>query len=100
MRRKHETINGHNISAWDDGDKVIDRFTVVYLDEIDERGKVQYLGMSTNPFHPQGFGEHGEMDINAVQYKGRGGCFNKRIKFDSLPDDCKRAVYNDLKGDN
>jgi len=100
MRRKHETINGHNISIWDDGDKFIDRFTVVYLDEIDERGIVQYLAMSANPFHPQGFGQHGEMDINAVAYKGRGGCFKRRIRFDELPEDCKRAVMMDLKGDN
>lgn len=96
MRRKHETINGHNLSVWDDGDKVVDRYTVVYLDEIDRRGKVSYLAMNAFPFHPQGFGQHGEMDLNAIAYKGRGGAFKKRIKFDDLPDDCKRAVIQDL----
>ena len=96
MRRKHETISGHNISVWDDGDKVFDRYTVVYLDEVDDRGNVQYLAMSEHPFHPQGFGQHGEMYIYAVAYQSRGGAFNKRIKFDDLPDDCKRAVKDDL----
>ena len=96
MKRKHETIDGHNISVWDDGEKWIDRYTVVYLDEINDQGKVSYLAMNAHPFHPQGFGQHGEMNINAVQYKGRGGCFDKRIKFDDLPDDCKRAVRQDL----
>jgi hypothetical protein len=60
MRRKHEMIEGRPISVWDSGDKFADRFTVVYLDEIDERGNVQYLGMSAAPFHPQGFCQHGE----------------------------------------
>jgi hypothetical protein len=97
MKRKHEMIEGRPISVWDSGDKFADRFTVVYLDEIDERGNVQYLGMSADPFHPQGFGQHGEMHLDAVAYKGRGGAFNKRIKFDDLPAGCKKAVIQDLK---
>ena len=96
MRRKYETINGHKISVWDDGDETIDRFTVVYLDEIDHRGKVQYLAMSSHPFHPQGLVQHGEMDIWAVAYKGRGGAFKKRIKFADLPEDCQKAVKQDF----
>lgn len=39
MRRKHEVIEGKHISVWDDGDSVVDRYTVVFLDEVDERGK-------------------------------------------------------------
>jgi len=97
MRRKHELINGHPISCWDSGDDYFDRFTVVYLDTQDERGRVQYLGMSTHPFHPQGFGNHGEMPIHKVAYCGRGGAFTKRIQFADLPPDCQRAVLQDLE---
>ena len=95
MRRKHEVVNGHKISAWENKN-CFDKFTVVYLDEIDKRGKVQYIGMSEHPFHPQGFCQHGEMNINAVQYKGRGGCFYKRIKFADLPAGCQKSVIQDL----
>ena len=98
MRRKHELIENRLISVWDDGDSVADRYTVVFLAE-ETRGQVPYLAMSANPFHPQGFGQHGEMQIDAVAYRGRGGCFKKRIKFADLPADCQRAVVNDLRGD-
>jgi hypothetical protein len=95
MRRKHEVIEGRKISCWDDGENFVDRYTVVFLDE-QERGRVSYLAMSEAPFHPQGFGQHGEMHLDAVAYKGRGGAFSKRIKFDDLPADCKKAVIQDL----
>lgn len=95
MRRKHEIINGHNISVWENKN-CFDKYTVVYLDEVDKDLNVTYIGMSDNPFHPQGFCQHGEMKIYNVQYKGRGGCFDKRIKFDDLPEDCKKAVMRDL----
>jgi hypothetical protein len=96
MRRKHELINGHPISCWESG-KVADRYTVVFLDTRDERGRVQYLGMSADPFHPQGVGMHGEMPIHNVAYRGRGGVFDKRIQFKDLPPDCQRAVLQDLE---
>jgi hypothetical protein len=93
MRRKHELINGQKLSVWE-SKNCFDKYTVVYLD--DNLNTVNYLAMSENPFHPQGFCQHGDMDINAVAYKGRGGCFDKRIKFDELPEDCKKAVLQDL----
>jgi len=95
MRRKHEVVNGHKISVWENKN-VIDKYTVVYLDEVDKDLNVPYIGMSEHPFHPQGFGQNGEMKIYNVQYKGRGGCFDKRIKFADLPEDCKKAVMQDL----
>jgi hypothetical protein len=96
MRRKHETINGHNISVWDDGNKTIDRYTVVYLDNVYD-GNVVYLAMDAMPFFPNGFCQHGEMPLDAVAYKGRGGAFEKRIKFNDLPIDCQKAVLQDLE---
>jgi hypothetical protein len=95
MKRKHEVINGHNISVWEDRN-VMDKYTVVFLDETYDNGKVAYLGMNETPFHPQGFRQHGEMDLYAVAYKGRGGAFEKRIKFSDLPLDCQKAVLQDL----
>jgi hypothetical protein len=96
MRRKHELIEGRPISCWDDGEKYVDRYTVVFLDE-EKDGRVSYLAMSENPFYPLGFGQHGEMQIDDVAYKGRGGAFSKRIKFSDLPADCQRAVIQDIK---
>jgi hypothetical protein len=96
MRRKHELIEGQSISCWDDSEKFVDRYTVVFLDE-EKDGRVSYLAMSEKPFHPQGFGQYGEMQIDAVAYKGRGGAFLKRIKFSDLPEDCQRAVIQDIK---
>lgn len=98
MKKKHETINGVNISVWDNKN-FIDRYTIVFLDDI-INGKVSYLTMNDYPFHPQGFCQHGEIEISAVQYKGRGGCFDKRIKFDDLPEDCQKAVLNDINNCN
>jgi hypothetical protein len=90
-------ILGRPISVWDCGEKFADRYTVVYLDTEDARGNVQYAGMSASPFHPQGFGQHGEMPLFMVACQGRGGAFKKRIRFVELPDDCKKLVQQDLK---
>jgi len=96
VRRKHEVINDHCISCWDNGGETCDRYTVVYLDEEDDRGMVTYVGMSERPFHPQGFGQHGEMPVHNVAYRGRGGVFKRRIAFADLPSDCKRLVLSGL----
>lgn len=96
MRRKHEVINGHNISVWDNKN-VIDRYTVVYLDDVYKNGKVNYIAMNETPFSPnRGFCQHGDMPLYAVAYKGRGGAFDKRIKFDDLPEDCKKIILEEL----
>jgi hypothetical protein len=49
--------------------------------------------MSEHPFHPQGFGQHGEAGdpIDRPAY----GHIGKRIKFEDLPEDCKRLVLMD-----
>ncbi len=48
------------------------------------------LGMSGAPFHPQGVCQHG--------YGIPGRHNGKRIKFEDLPADCKKAVMQDLEG--
>lgn len=98
VRRKHELIEGAHISCWDNGEKWADRYTVVFLDDVDKNGYVQYLGMGPAPFNHQGFCQHGDMPLCRVKYKGRGGVFDKRIAFADLPVDCQTAVMQTIKG--
>ncbi|CAB5237912.1 hypothetical protein UFOVP142_3 [uncultured Caudovirales phage] len=77
------------LSCWDNGGKTCDRYTVVFLDEPSGPGLIYAgLGMSSSPFHPQGFGMH----VNATP----GTHLGKKISFDQLPDDCKRLVSMDM----
>ncbi len=79
--------------VYDAGPDLIDRYTVYYSNPkawgIMEVGPFFYIGMSARPFHPQGFGQHG------IGYLGRHN--GKKISFESLPEDCKKAAQNDLK---
>ena len=79
-------------AIYDNGGKTFDRYTVVY-DELEQRrtegNLYSCLGMSEQPFAPQGFGQHGSAQM--------GGHLGKRIKFDDLPKDCQRAVNQDLE---
>jgi len=96
MRRKHETINGHNISVWDDGDKVVDRYTVVFLDDEYPTGKVPYLAIVRKSIlSSRILPAWGNVD-SLCCVSGRGGAFKRRIKFSELPGDCQRAVLQDL----
>ena len=80
-------------SIYDNGGETTDRYTVYY----GGRGTVRWdrgaqvrlcVGMSGAPFHPQGFGQHGE---------GQPGRHNgRRITWQDLPADCRRLVEADL----
>lgn len=81
-----------------------DRYTVVFTGKYMSIGipkgirqpyGYEYLGMSEHPFHPQGFGQHGEdtKPIDRPSYSHLG----KKISFDQLPEDCKLAVLQDYK---
>lgn len=79
---------------YDNGGETYDRYTVFFLDDVNEaRGEREkltaYVAMSEDPFHPQGFGQHGE----GVPGKHNG----KVITFDKLPKDCQQLVRQDLK---
>ena len=76
------------ISCWDDGGKTLDRYTVVFLDQIINNRNYSALAMSSNPFHPQGFGQH--------TYSMIGPHLGKKIKFEQLPPNCQALVKNDL----
>ncbi len=67
----------------------IDRYTVVF---DDGEARVTYIGMNASPFHPQGIGQHGEIERRNV-----GSHLGKRINISDLPQDCKRLVLQDLR---
>lgn len=82
------------IRAYDDGGKTLDRYTVVYLETAfiqptTGRKVYEFVGMSEDPFHPQGFGQHGECET--------GRHLGKRIRFADLPPACQRLVLSDLR---
>lgn len=90
---KYERVNGQRIRCYDNGGKTADRYTVVYLDDPETpmpHCKLHYnsVGMSADPFHPQGFGQHCAAMCGAH--------LGKRIPFASLPNDCRKLVERDL----
>ena len=102
-----------NLAVFDLGEKFFDRYTVIFLDSpvSDDpyySDRYAYLGMSDRPFHPQGFGQHGEIEIplNALRQlrKGKGqrlfSHLGKLINFDDLPEDCQKLVNSDLAMDS
>lgn len=83
-------MNENHLEIYDSGPQYADRYTVYYLDEVNPRnGQTALVGMSAHPFHPQGFGQHGE---------GTPGQHNgKLIRFKDLPPDCQKLVQRDLR---
>jgi hypothetical protein len=77
------------VAIYDNGGKTWDRYTVVYSEPYDNRcpRMLECLGMSGNPFHPQGFGQH----ASAI----RGPHLGRLIHWKDLPADCQRAVLQD-----
>ncbi len=93
MRRiesaKTERIGESRIRCYDNGGKTVDRYTVVYMDFPErQRGFFLSLGMSEDPGHPQGFGQHTVAMLGA--HLGR------RVPFRMLPGRCRRVVLADL----
>ena len=76
------------------GDKrTFDRYTVIFTraHNFGLKGYTVGVGMSENPFHHQGFGQHFEYPNHV--YNGRSG--GKRIAYQDLPEDCQRLVKGD-----
>jgi hypothetical protein len=82
-------INGHSVRCYDNGGETVDRYAVYYIDTRNPwNGLTDMVGMSIDPFHHQGFGQHS---------MGEPGPHNgKRVKFSDLPRDCQRLVIRDL----
>jgi hypothetical protein len=101
----HTTGCGHKLIGPVTGGSY-DRYTVLYIGHYKGRDRrhTQYVAMSSNPYHPQGFGQHGEMD--SYNYEGvwppacgdeLPGSNTRRIPFEVLPEDCKRLVIQDYE---
>jgi hypothetical protein len=82
-------------------DKPMDRYTIAFKGYIPNakdgyRGLgygvvYPYLASSENPFHPQGFGQHGE----SRQFL-TGKHLGKRIAFETLPVDVQTFILNNI----
>jgi hypothetical protein len=64
-----------------------------------------YVAMNAAPFHPQGFGQHGSSkgkhcDTNKWGFApmvGKRNHLGLRIRFQDLPEDCRKLVVQDYK---
>jgi hypothetical protein len=115
------------VRCYDNGGKTIDRYTVVFcgryqsklwkdgrttelrpgyqgrLESFPRPAVFNYLAMNAAPFHPQGFGQHGETrdhpcDVNRWGFApmvGRKCHLGRRIPFADLPEDCRKLVLRD-----
>ena len=80
------------LACYDNGGASIDRYTVLYGAPLwvpEMKRDVPYVAMNAAPFHPQGFGQHGEMPSWNRKALGR------KLRFADLPEDCKRLVIQD-----
>lgn len=94
MRTERLMPNGvpNHIRCYDNGGKSFDRYTCVFT----KAKGFHYLGMSENPFHPQGFvthdqGKDGPIDKPSYSHLG------KKIDFDLLPEDVQKCIIETYK---
>ncbi len=80
-----------------------DRYTVVFAGNFPGRDcRCHYVGMSTHPYHPQGFGQHEDspkiIDANKSGFTPAVGGLApfraRRITWAQLPPDCQKVVRN------
>jgi len=80
------------VRCYDNGGETADRYTVVFTGMYTHNtgGEHWYLGMSEQPFHPQGIEQHGsnstQIDKPAYSHLG------KKVTYDSLPNEVKQCV--------
>lgn len=88
-----ENINGLNIKVYDNGGRTIDRYTVIYVDEVEDNGMGQRLPfgvfMSADPTHPQGVFMHEQIEDSPR--------LGTVIPFASLPTKCQKSVLEDVE---
>ncbi len=93
-RRKRLLPNGtpRYVKCFDNGGTTLDRYTVIFTGRYVGHLPLswEYLAMSAMPFHPQGLGQHGDMEqTTSLKHLG------KRIEFCDLPEDCQKLVLQD-----
>ena len=77
------------LHIYDNQGETFDRYTAVYLASVEYDGSYACLGMSENPTHPQGFGQHGSADD--------GDHLGSRISIMQLPRPCRELVMSDYR---
>ena len=83
-----------HIRCYDAGEKIGDRYTIVYTGNFKGRNRRCHIfGCSGNPFHPQGIGLHD--DYGFIIDKPKHGHLGKKVKFETLPKNVKHAIYRD-----
>lgn len=78
---------------FDIGDKFADRYIIAFKGyRVSGYGMVYpYLASGGSPFHPGGFGQHGEAKTFLT-----GKHLGKRVTFDSLPADVKSFILQNI----
>lgn len=81
--------SGYIFRITDNGGRTFDRFTIVYCDG-------DYLGASTNPTHPQGFGQHGEgIDVQMLAERVESG-EERDLRWIDLPEAVRNCILSSL----
>ena len=78
---------------FDNGGASVDRYTIALKGyRVEGWGMVYpYLASSSHPFHPQGFGQHGESREFLT-----GKHLGKRVAFDTLPVDVQTFILDNI----
>lgn len=89
------TLNGKRYVCriYDNGGETLDRYTFCFKARrtLDGILYYPYMGAGETPFHPQGVGYHGDSPT-----KIDGKHLGKRIAFESLNEDCKKLIIQEL----
>ena len=95
--REKDPINSR-AKIYDNGGETLDRFTVIYLKQQESSKGPYMLGvaMDCDPCHPQGFGQHIEIECTK---RGRPliGYVGELILFEELPLPCQKLVRADVE---
>jgi hypothetical protein len=87
------------VRIYDNGGATADRYTVVYTRKSDKYDGVrwyQHVGMSAQPYHPQGVCQHGFSSDSQIDYP-RYSHLGRKITWDDLPTDCQSVVAADYR---
>lgn len=74
----------------DNGGKTADRYTL--FDTKPYEGRIMYIAFNNQPYHPQGFGQHGEITVAQFnQHKSeRFRALGKPIKLEAMSEDAQK----------
>ena len=85
------------LDVLDNKGKTCDRYTVIFgkkfMNEFQGTYYLQYLAMSGEPTHPQGFSQWGEFtrfECQAYRYR----CKHQRIRWEDLPENVRQHVID------